>query len=107
MAAVMITLPAATLILTMLAASEAVTLRPAAVAIFCGKLEVSAKSSILPLAVSVSTTVTADGGGDGGDGGAAGGSDGGSGSDGGGSGQAPLEVQAAVVPSQRHGCSAS
>ena len=75
MAAVMITLPAATLILTMLAASAAVTLRPAAFAIFCGKLEVSAKSAILPLAVKVSTTVPAEGGG--GDGGRDGGGEGG------------------------------
>ena len=82
MAAVIITLPAATLISTMLAASAAVTLRPAAFAIFCGKLEVSTKSSTLPLAVKVSTTVTAEGGGDGGDGG-----DGGGGVGGGGDGE--------------------
>ena len=88
MAAVMITLPAATLILTMVAASAAVTLRPAAFAIFCGKLEVSsAKSSTLPLAVKVSTTVTAEGGSDGGDGGGDGGGTGGDGGrDGGGAG---------------------
>ena len=73
----------------MLAASAAVTLRPAAFAIFCGKLEVSAKSSTLPLAVKVSTTVAADGGGDGGDGGGDGGGTGGDGGrEGGGGGGA-------------------
>ena len=49
----------------------------------------------------------AGGGGAGSGGGAAGGSDGGSDGDGGGSGQAPIEAQVPVVPSQRHGCSAS
>eukprot|EP00964_Phaeocystis_antarctica_P050332 scaffold29213_cov36-Phaeocystis_antarctica.AAC.1 len=47
MVAVMITLAAATRIVS----------TPAAVAIFCCKLEVSEKSLTLPLAVSVSTTV--------------------------------------------------
>jgi hypothetical protein len=69
----MITLPAATLIVTMLAASAGVTMRPAAVAILRCKFEVSAKSSMVPLAVKVSTTVTAEGGGDGVNGGGAGG----------------------------------
>jgi hypothetical protein len=79
----MITLPAATLIVTMLAASAGVTTRPAASAILRCKFEVSAKSSMVPLAVKVSTTVTAEGAGDGGDGGD-GGDDGGSlGGDGG------------------------
>eukprot|EP00964_Phaeocystis_antarctica_P045100 scaffold25947_cov62-Phaeocystis_antarctica.AAC.2 len=61
MVAVMITLAAATRIVT----SDLST--PAAVAIFCCKLEVSEKSLTLPLAVSVSTTVAlplAFGGGD-------------------------------------------
>ena len=91
MAAVMITLAAATRNVTMLAASAALTLRPAAIAIFCGKFEalMSAKSSILPLAVKVSTTVTAEGGGDGGDGGGDGGRTGGEGGrEGGGGGGA-------------------
>ena len=69
MVAVMITLAAATLTVT---SDSSAT--PAAAAIFCCKWDVSVKSSTLPLAVSVRTTVCVDGGegGEGGEGGSAG-----------------------------------
>jgi uncharacterized membrane protein YgcG len=101
MVAVMSTLPAVTAMVT----SDLST--PAAVAMPCRKLEVSEWSPTLPLAVSLSTIVSVEGGsGDGGDGGGGGGGGEGGGDGGGGDdGQAtatPPEFQVLSPPTYSH-----
>ena len=99
MMAVMSTLPAVTATVTATATVTSDLSTPAAVATPCCKLEVSEWSLTLPLAISVRTIVSVEGGGDGGD---SGGSDGGEGGGGKGGGDAATASERCLPLSTRN-----